>query len=198
MYRAFFSEGRPVSSLTFRRFATASPSYLFRPGLATAQAGPASVAVVVVVLEPEDHVARPHSGGAVAASVAQLAVAPSEVPVAPAVGSCAVVDYAALEVAVAALLSALVDVLVFLLALPGLVPVVELLRQHAQRSAVEFELASAAAELASAAARVAAFAGEHLYCLELPRQRSGPSAACGPRLVHLDRMFELLPPVAHP
>ncbi len=148
-----------------------------------------SVAVVAPVVE--DHVARPHSGGAVAASVAQLAVAPSEVPVAPAVGSCAVVDYAALEVAVAALLSALVDVLVFLLALPGLVPVVELLWQHAQRSAVEFELASAVA-------RAAAFAGEHLYCLELPRQRSGPSAACGPRLVHLDRMFELLLPVAHP
>jgi hypothetical protein len=157
-----------------------------------------SVAVVVLVVEDLD--ARLRSDEAPAASVAPLADALPEAPVAPAVVSCASVDCAQLEVAVAALLSALVDVLVFLLALPGLVPVVELWRQRAQRSAVEFELASAAAEFAFAAARAAAFAGEHLYCLELPRQRSWPFAACvlRPSLVQLDLTFELLPPVAHP
>ncbi len=223
MYRAFFSEGRPVSSLTFRRFATASPSYLFRPGLATAQAGPASVAVVVVVLEPEDHVARlrsvsavaasvaplaevlvyvPHSvavaelevedhvarlrsAAAVAASVVPLAVALSEVAVAAVAVSCAPIDCAELEVAVALLLSALVAALVFLLALPELAPVVELLLQRAQRSAV---------------ARAGAFADERLYCLELPQQRPWPFAACVLHLVVVqpDLIFELHSPVGHP
>jgi len=209
----------------------ASPSYLFRPGPATAQAVPASVAVVVVVLEVEDHVARLRSVAAVASSVAQLAevlvyvphsvavaelevedhvarlrfaaaVAASVVPLAVALSeaaaatvavSCALIDCAELEVAVAALLSALVAVLVFLLALPGLAPVVELLPQRDQRSAVELELVSAAA-------RAGAFADERLYCLELPQQRPWPFAACVLRLVvvQLDLIFELHSTGAHP
>jgi hypothetical protein len=217
--------------LILRTFSTVSYFYPFRrPGPATAQGVPASVAVVVVELEPEDHVAQlrsvaavaasvaplaevlvyvPHSvvvaelevadhvarlrcAAAVAASVVPLAVALSEVAVASAAVSCALIDCAELEVAVAAPLSALVAVLVFLLALPELAAVVELLRQRDQRSAVEFEIVSAAA-------RAGAFADEHLYCLELPQQRPWPFAACVLRLVvvQLDLSFELHSPVAH-
>ena len=218
--------------LILLRFFTASYSYLFRrPGPATAQAGPASAAVVVVVVEPGDHVARlrsvsavaasvvplaevlvyvPHSvaaaelevedhvarlrsAAAVAASVVPLAVALSEVAVAAVAVLCALIDCAELEVAVASLLFALVAVLVFLLALPGLAPVVELLLQRDQRSAVEFEPVSAVG-------RAGAFADERLYCLELPQQRPWPFAACVLRLVvvQLDLISELHLPVGHP
>jgi hypothetical protein len=149
--------------------------------------------VAVAELEVEDHVARLRCAAAVAASVVPLAVALSEVAVAAVAVSCALIDCAELEIAVAALLSALVAVLVFLLALPGLAPVVELLLQRDQRSAVELELVSAAA-------RVAAFADERLYCLELPQQRPWPFAACVLCLVvvQLDLIFERHSPVDHP
>jgi len=148
---------------------------------------------VVVVLEPEDHVARLRFAAAVAASVVPLAVALSEVAVAAVAVSCALIDCAELEVAVAALLSALVAALVFLLALPGLAPVVELLLQRDQRSAAEFEPVSAAA-------RAGAFADERLYCLELPQQRSWPCAACVLLLVVVqpDLIVEVHSPVDHP
>jgi hypothetical protein len=154
---------------------------------------PRSVAVAVLVVE--DLGARLRSGAAVAASVAPLADALSEVTVAPAVASCASVAHVELAVAVAAFPSAPVVVLAFPPVLPGLAPVVDLLRQHAQRSAVQSELASAAA------ARVVAFAGEHLCYLELPRRRAWSfAAACVLRLflVQPYLMFEVLPPVAHP
>ena len=149
--------------------------------------------VAVAELEVEDHVARLRSAAAVGASVVPLAVVLSEVAVAAVAVSCALIDCAELEVAVASLLSALVAALVFLLALPGLAPVVELLLQRDQRSAVEFEPVSAVG-------RAGAFADERLYCLELPQQRPWPFAACVLRLVvvQLDLISELHLPVGHP
>src|SRR6266576_5253725 len=153
----------------------------------------ADVPFLVAVLAAEDPGARLRSGAAVVAFVAPLADALSEVVVAAAAVSCAPVERAELVVAAAAVLSALVLVLAFLLALPGFAPVAYFLRQRAERSAVEFDSVSAAA-------RAVAFAGEHLYCLGLPQQRSGPFAVyvLRPSLAQVDLTFELLPAVAHP
>ena len=151
---------------------------------------PAAAAVAVFVVE--DLGARLHSGAAVAASVAplveDLVYVPRSAWIAVAAVSSALVDWA--ELAVVALLSALVAAPVFLLVLPVFAPAVGLLRQHDRRSVVQ-------SEFVSAVVRAAAFAGEHLYCLAPPRQLF---VACVPRrsLVQLDLMFDLLPPVAHP
>ena len=165
-----------------------------RFGAVAASVGPpADVPFLVAVLAAEDRGAPLRSGAVVVASVALLADALSEVVVAAAAVSCAPVERAELAVAAAAVLSALVVLLVFQLALPGFAPVADLLRQRAERSAVEFDSVSAAA-------RAVAFAGEHLYCLGLPQQRSGPFAVyvLRPSLVQVDLTFELLPAVAHP
>jgi hypothetical protein len=145
------------------------------------------------VLAVEHRGARLRSGAAVVASVALLADALSEVVVAAAVVSWGLVERAELAVAAASVLSALVVLLVFQLALPGFAPVADLLRQRPERSAVEFDSVSAAA-------RAVAFAGEHLYCLGLPPQRPGPFAVrvLRPSPVQLDLTFELLPAAAHP
>src|SRR5882672_7486634 len=108
MYRAFFSEGQTCFSLTFRKFSRASPSYLFRPGPVTAQAGPAFVAVVVVVLEVEGHAARLRSGAAVDASVAQLAVVLVYVPHSVAVVELEVEDHVARRRSAAAVAASVV------------------------------------------------------------------------------------------
>jgi len=114
MYRAFFSEGQTCFSLTFRKFSRASPSCHFRPGPATAQAGPASVAVVVVVLEPEDHVARLRSVSAVAASVAPLAEVLVYVPHSVAVAALEVEDHVARRRSAAAVAASVVPLAVAL------------------------------------------------------------------------------------
>ena len=174
--------------------AVEDPGARLRSGAVAASVGPvADAPFFVAVLAAEDRGAWVRSGVAVVASVAPLADALCGVVVASAVVSCAAVESAELAVAVAAVLSALVVALVFLLARPGFAPVADLLRQRAERSAVEFDSVSAAA-------RAVAFAGEHLYCLGLPQQRSGPFAVyvLRPSLVQIDLTFELLPAVAHP